>query len=354
MLYRKYRPLSFNEVVGQEHVILTLQGALSNNRISHAYLFTGPRGTGKTTVARVFAKALNCLHRTRDGNPDNTCERCLAINDGRSLDLIEIDGASNGRVDEMRELKESAMVAAVSGGYKTFLIDEVHMVSTGGFNALLKILEEPPAHVIFIFATTDPHKIPLTILSRVQRFDFRKLTPDQIVQKLTEDAKGEKVKIEPEALMAIAHASDGAVRDAEVALTKVISFANTKETITAKDVQDILGFIPFNYHPQFLNLIAANDRAGAITFIQELYDGGINLDHFSKDFLEYLRTTLVSKVRSATLTSMQVNNPGDALGTISTDQIIKMLLVFNQARQNMKFSPIPQLPLELAVMELTK
>ena len=228
MLYRKYRPQIFSQLVGQEHVVKTLQGALLSGRVGQAYLFTGPRGTGKTTIARIFAKALNCPDRqSRSGildsqktnldasEPCNKCPSCLASNNGTSLDLIEIDAASNRGIDEIRALKESAQVAAPSGGYKVFLIDEVHMLTKDSFNALLKILEEPPAHVVFILATTEPHKILATVLSRVQRFDFKRITPSEMVTKLKSITQAEKIQIDDSALLAIAKSSDGALRDAE-------------------------------------------------------------------------------------------------------------------------------------------
>ena len=359
MLYRTYRQQSFGQIIGQQHVVRTLKGALVNNRIGHAYLFTGPRGTGKTTIARVFAKALNCIHRAKDGEPDNACERCQAVNEGRSLDLIEIDGASNGRVDEMRALKESATVAAASGGYKVFLIDEVHMVSAGGFNALLKILEEPPAHVIFILATTDPQKIPQTVLSRVQRFDFRKLTTNEIAGKLKEIAQSEKAKIGDEALLAIARASDGALRDAEVSLTKVFSSFSKQEQITTEKVNDILGLIPRIYHAEFLGHMDKGNQTAALTFIQNLHDNGINLEHFTKDFLEYLRRVLIAKVNPVSIASSdKFQDPENELihsqaKKFDIARLIKMLTVFTLARNEMKYSPIVQLPLELAVLEIT-
>ncbi len=363
-------------------MVRTLLGALASGRVGHAYLFAGPRGTGKTTIARIFAKALNCadFSKIREANlgqkssirdqqgrdlniqniPCNKCAACLAVNNGNSLDLIEIDGASNGRVDEIRELKGSATVAAMSGGYKTFLIDEVHMVSTSGFNALLKILEEPPAHVMFLLATTDPHKIPSTVLSRVQRFDFKKLTPKQIVAKLASIAKSEKIKIDDEALATIALSADGAIRDAEVMLTKVLSFVGEGEKITIERIQEILGLIPHTYHPQFFGYLVSRDRQAAMTFIQKLNDSGGNLEHFSRDFLAYLRTLLVAKVSPATLaaagqdfSTAHIEQLSQLSASLDNQALIRMILLFTNARQEMKFSPIPQLPLELAVIELT-
>lgn len=361
MLYRKYRPQTFAEVVGQEHIVKTLKGALSSQRLSHAYLFSGPRGTGKTTVARIFAKALNCSHRLKDGEPDNICDRCLAINEGRSLDLIEIDGASNGRIDEIRNLKESAGVAAISGGYKVFIIDEVHMVTKEAFNALLKILEEPPSHVVFVLATTDPQKILPTVLSRVQRFDFKKLTTPEITSKLKTIVSNEKTKIDHAILTSIASASEGALRDAEVALTKVIASFPEKEEITFEKASLVLGLIPEQFHFDFLQTLLQNDRAMALGFIHNLYNSGHGLEQFSKTFLEYLRKVLIKKVSPAVLASTGEEPEGEAGVRLATaaqqvdqQKLLRMLTVFTNVRNDMKISPIPQLPLELAVMELTQ
>jgi len=359
MLYRKYRPQIFGDVVSQEHVVRTLKGALSSGRLSHAYLFSGPRGTGKTTLARIFAKALNCQHRRKDGEPDNTCENCLAINEGRSLDLIEIDGASNGRIDEIRNLKDSAVVAAPGGGYKVFIIDEVHMVTKEAFNALLKILEEPPAHVMFVLATTDPQKIPPTVLSRVQRFDFKKLTSQEIVEKLKTIAKAEKINVDDEVIASIASSSEGALRDAEVSLSKVMSSFDTSEKITFDKATLVLGLIPEHFHPDFLSYLMNNERVLALGLIQRLYESGHNLEHFTKNFLEYLRKVLIKKVNPAALASLGEEPVGDGATRLAqlaqqldSQQLIRMMTVFTNARNEMKISPIPQLPLELAVMEL--
>lgn len=347
MLYRKYRPQTFAEVVGQEHVVKTLQGALMTGRIGHAYLFTGPRGTGKTTLARIFAKALNCAKRRKDGDPDNICSNCVTTNEGRSLDLIEIDAASNRGIDEIRNLKESALVAAPSGGYKIFVVDEVHMLTKDAFNALLKILEEPPAHVVFVLATTEPHKILQTVLSRVQRFDFRRLTPSQIFTKLKEVAKTERINIDVEGLKAIAAASDGALRDAEVSLSKLRSHQGR---ITVNEVNEVLGLVPFKYHPEFLGYLVANDKTSAITFIQRIHNSGVDLEQFTKDFIEYLRKVLMSKINPAVLTALGEDPVQD--WQVDSARMIKMINIFTLARNEIKTSPIVQLPLELAVLEL--
>lgn len=361
MLYRKYRPQTFSDVVGQEHVVQTLRGGLASGRTGHAYLFAGPRGTGKTTIARVFAKALNCSQLAKSGDPCNACDNCMAVNEGRSLDLIEVDGASNGRVDEIRDLKESAGVAAVGGGYKVFLIDEVHMVTKEAFNALLKVLEEPPAHVMFILATTDPHKILPTVLSRVQRFDFKRLTTKEIASKLESIIASEKVSMDPEALYVIAASSDGALRDAEVALTKVITAFPKGEKITAEKTSDILGLIPLTFHPEFLGHLASGDKAAALASIQRITESGANLEHFTKDFLDYTRKVLVTKINPTVLASIGqdlVGQAGETLSrqatTIDAQKLIKVIEAFSEARAELKFSPIPQLPLELAVFAVVE
>lgn len=346
MLYRKYRPQTFAQVVGQEHVVKTLKGALSTGRIGHAYLFTGPRGTGKTTLARIFAKALNCK-RIKNGEPCNECDSCIGVNQGNLLDMIEIDAASQTGVENIRELTDSATVAAPSGGYKVFVIDEVHMLSKSAFNALLKTLEEPPSHVVFILATTEPHKILPTVLSRVQRFDFRRLTPSQIFTKLKEVAKAEKINIEDEGLQAIAVSSDGALRDAEVSLSKLRSYQGK---ISVDEVNDALGLVPFKYHPEFMGYLVANDKVSALKFIQRIHESGVDLEHFTKDFIEYIRKVLMFKINPATLTAMgeePVQN-----WQIDGVKMIKMINLFISARNEIKTSPVVQLPLELAVLEL--
>lgn len=346
MLYRKYRPQTFAQVVGQEHVVKTLKGALMTGRIGHAYLFTGPRGTGKTTLARIFAKALNCK-KIKNGEPCNECDSCIGVNHGNLLDLIEIDAASQTSVDNIRELTDSAIVAAPSGGYKVFIIDEVHMLSKSAFNALLKTLEEPPSHVVFVLATTEPHKILPTVLSRVQRFDFRRLTPSQIFGKLKEVAKAEKINVEDEGLKAIAIASDGALRDAEVSLSKFRSYSGK---ISTDEVVSTLGLVPFKYHPEFFGYLVANDKISALHFIQRIHESGVDLEHFTKDFIEYIRKVLMSKINPATLTAV-----GEELvqnWQIDGAKMIKMINLFTSARNEIKTSPIVQLPLELAVLEL--
>ena len=361
MLYRKYRPQTFSEVAGQEHVIQTLKGALTTGRVGHAYLFCGPRGTGKTTLARLLAKSLNCEKRASDGDCDNDCSSCKTIAEGRSLDLIEIDAASNRGIDEIRDLKESALVSSSGSRYKVFIIDEVHMLTKDAFNALLKILEEPPSHVVFILATTEPHKILPTVLSRVQRFDFKRLTNRQISGKLKEISKIEGVKISDEGLMAISISADGALRDAEVAFSKIIVSSDRKKEVSVEEVYDILGLVPLNYYPEFIGYLVSKDQDRAISFINRIYESGIDLNHFTSGLVEYVRKILIHTVNPAVLASVGEELLEPDLKLISTysqvitqDQLIRMANAFVSVKEEMKSSPIPQMPLELSVLELIK
>ncbi len=345
----------FAQVVGQEHVVKTLEGALQSGRVGHAYLFCGPRGTGKTTIARIFAKALNCANRGKNGDPCGQCGPCLAIENGISLDLIEIDAASQTGVDNIRELTDSARVAASGGGYKVFLVDEVHMLSKSAFNALLKTLEEPPSHVVFILATTEPHKILPTILSRVQRFDFRRLTNRDIVTKLKEIVRQEKISIDQEALAAIAASADGALRDAEVSLTKIRAMVPAGG-ITEDMVSKILGLIPYTYHPQFLHALVTGNKAEAMGLIHNVHDSGLDLEHFAKEFLEYSRKALLAQISPATLVLAEgagSEKQFEKFTSVDSKFLIKIINTFTAARSQIRSAPIAQLPLELAVLELT-
>ncbi len=362
MLYRKYRPQKFSEIVGQEHVVKTLQGALESGRIGHAYLFTGSRGTGKTSLARVLAKALNCAEFTGKSKdvPCDKCPACLSVSNGTSLDLVEIDAASRTGVDDIRELTDSVMVAAPSGGYKVFLIDEVHMLSKSAFNALLKTLEEPPKHVVFILATTEVHKILPTVLSRVQRFDFKRLNRGQISEKLKMMAGKEGIKINDDAIKTIAMSADGALRDAEVALSKVQASMDSPEDITADDVNEILGLASYRYYPEFIGCLLNNNRAGAMDLIQKIYVSGTDLENFTGNLIEYIRNVLMTKINPAILASVSGINDEEiknvsALGqSVDSRRLIKMIVSFSNARNEIKHSPMPQLPLELAVIAVTE
>ncbi len=348
-LYRRYRPTTFADIEGQEHVVRTLQGALTSGRVGHAYFFAGPRGTGKTTMARLLAKAVNCqqseaqnLNAKFQTEPCNACYSCQEINAGKSLDLIEIDAASHTGVDNIRSVIDSAQVAAATAAYKVFIIDEVHMLSKSSFNALLKTLEEPPAHTMFVLATTEPHKVPETILSRVQRLDFKKLNREQIVEKLKRVAKAEKLTIDDGSLELLVTAASGSLRDAESALAKVMAFAGT--TITTAQTSAILGVIPAETHAKLLETIHQKKSAEAVAQLGELHDAGVNLDHFAKQFIEHVRSVLIS--------SLTLHATRDALHDPTF--LVKVIERFMEARAASRHTPIPQLPLELAVIDLTR
>jgi DNA polymerase-3 subunit gamma/tau len=370
VLYRKYRPKTFAEIEGQEHIVRTLQGALLSGRVGHAYLFCGPRGTGKTTMARLLAKAINCQELNAKRltlnalEPCNACPSCIAVNVGNSLDLIEIDAASNRGIDEIRNLKDSAMVAAPGAGYKIFIIDEVHMLTPPAFNALLKILEEPPAHVVFVLATTEPHKVIDTILSRVQRFDFKKIGIDGIIGRLKSIARAEKVNIEEPALATLASAASGSLRDAISSLSKLIAYTGLpvqegSAKITAEDAAEILGVVPLQVHENLIDLIAQKKPQEAIVQISTLFESGVELEHFNKQFVRHLRALLIARIGYVSVApavqAMVIDQRGPGGNAALTPEfLIKAINLFVKAGAELKFSPIPQLPLELAILELTK
>lgn len=286
---RKWRPVSFAQVIGQEHITTTLKNAIKNNRVAHAYLFAGPRGVGKTTTARILAKALNCLHPV-DADPCNECEMCLSAQTSQSLDIIEIDGASNRRIEEIRQLRESVKYAPTIGRYKVYIIDEVHMLTNESFNALLKTLEEPPEHTIFIFATTDVHKVPLTIISRCQRFDFRRIQLEQIKSVLLNIAKNEKITIDDKTLTTIAKKADGALRDAESLFDQVASFCGVN--IEFATVSKMLNLIDDDIYFDLSDAILGKRYITAFDSVKRIYDNGWNFIDFMNGLTEHFRNIL--------------------------------------------------------------
>ena len=352
-LYRKYRPQIFSEVIGQRHVVQTLKNAVKSGWIGQAYLFAGPRGTGKTSVARIFAKTINCT-ALKSGEPCLKCDSCKVIMDNRALDIIEIDAASHTGVDNIRELRETVGLPPSALKYKVYIIDEVHMLSGGAFNALLKTLEEPPAHVIFILATTEVHKIPETILSRVQRFDFTRLTIEEIIKRLEEIARLEKVKVEKDALEIIAAHSEGGMRNAESLLGQIIALEDKK--ITTKEVEFLIGTISEKELSDFVDLIVSSDISGVFYKIGELRESGIDFKNFGKSLLNYLRQMLVLKINtelgkklSYELTKERLEKINNQINDIELNEILNIINTLQENIEKFKASPIPQLYLEVSL-----
>lgn len=357
-LYRKYRPKNFSEVIGQQHIVQTLSNAIKNNRIGQAYLFTGPRGTGKTSIARILAKAVNC-EKSANAISCEKCRACELINDSRSLDIIEIDAASNTGVDNIRELRETVNLPPTALKYKVYIIDEVHMLSTGAFNALLKTLEEPPAHVIFILATTEIHKVPATIISRCQRFDFTRLPIQSIIEKLSLVAKNEKVKIDKDSLEMIAIAAEGGMRDAESLLGQIIALED--KNITIKEVEEILGAADRKFATEISARLIENDSGGAIKQINSLLNGGYDLAVFNKSLINYLRQLMLLKIDpelkssfSYELTNEQLKKMLAQSEKIELQKIILAINLFLDAQGKISTFMLPQLPLEIAIIKATK
>lgn len=356
-LYRKYRPKNLSEVIGQRHIIQTLSNAVKNNRLGHAYLFTGPRGTGKTSVARILAKTINC-ENLKNSIACEKCPACQSIAAGRSLDIIEIDAASNTGVDNIRELRETVALPPSALKYKVYIIDEAHMLSAGAFNALLKTLEEPPKHVVFILATTEIHKVPETILSRCQRFDFARFPIQNIIEKLTLIAQAEKIKIDQASLEMIAIAAEGGMRDAESLLEQVIALED--KNITAREVEEILGTADRSFAHQLADMLIAEDSRSAIEKINFLLNDGYDLKVFNKSFINYLRQLMLVKInpelKSAFAYEMTIEDAAKIIEQakkISLEKILAALHLFSDAQEKISASILPQLPLEIAVIKTT-
>lgn len=293
VLARKWRPQAFEEIVGQRHITQTLQNAISQKRVAHAFLFTGARGVGKTSTARILAKALNCEIGPHI-NPCNHCKTCEEITNGTSMDVIEIDGASNRGIDEIRELRENVRYTPAKSRYKIYIIDEVHMLTREAFNALLKTLEEPPPHIIFIFATTEPHKIPATILSRCQRYDFKRIPLKEIIESLKRIVEEEKIEISPRGLFSIAQEAEGSLRDAQSLLDQVISYAG--QHIGDEDIAEVLGLIDSKIINDTIEAIARKDVQRCMEIVETVYHFGYDLQHFCRELLQYLRNLILIKV----------------------------------------------------------
>ena len=351
VFYRKWRPQTLAEVVGQEQVTRTLLNALKSSRVAHAYLFCGPRGTGKTSTGRILAKAVNCLTANGQDEPCNTCSMCRAITEGRALDVIEIDAASNTGVDNIRDLRERANYAPGEARYKVYIIDEVHMLSTSASNALLKTLEEPPPHVIFVLATTEAHKVLPTVLSRCQHFDFRRIAQADVVSRLSQICGSEEVKIKPEALRLIARSATGSLRDAENILEQLITYYGAE--IELQQAQATLGISGDRRVKEMVKHIIDNDIAAGITTINSVSSEGLDLRPFNRELIEYLRALLLVK----TGTSEAIDLPGEDIAELkeiatkaSLTQVLKVVKLFGQL-ESTGFDSYSTLPLELALVD---
>lgn len=356
-IYRKYRPQIFSDVTGQEHIIKTITNEVATNKIAHAYLFCGPRGTGKTTLARLLAKAINCQNK-KDGEyePCNTCSSCQELTGGHSIDIIEVDAASHTGVDNVREnIIENAQFKPTKSKYKVFIIDEVHMLSTSAFNALLKTLEEPPAHAIFILATTESHKLPATIISRCQRFNFKKVGYKDMTKRLEAICKNETVTVDKKVLDRIINKSDGCVRDAESLLGQILSL--DLKNISSEDAELILPTSHIGSILEFINLTVDKRPGPAIELIQKLITDGVNLEQFAYDTIEALRLTMIIQAGSETKNFNTDYGEEDLklLKVISekttSNKIIKLLESLITRHREIKSAPLPQLPLELFAVE---
>jgi len=356
---RKYRPGTFDDVVGQSHVVQTLMNAVDTKRIAHAYLFSGTRGVGKTTVARILAKALNC-EQGPTGHPCNTCVNCVEITQGTSVDVMEIDGASNTSVDDVREIRENVKFSPFRGHYRVYIIDEVHMLSNSAFNALLKTLEEPPSHVVFIFATTEIHKIPATILSRCQHYNFRRIARQEIIDRLRHVATQDGMTIEDRSFTALARASEGSMRDGLSLLDQAVAFGG--KTIAHADLEVLLGAVPQELVQGMSAAILAQDSPAALAVLANLLDQGHDLKAFCSDVVEYLRNLLVASVVPAgpelrgliEATEEDIQQLAAEAKKLTPEQLQELLTIFSQAEDSLRYSAHPRFVLEAAAVRATR
>ena len=356
---RKYRPGTFGDVIGQPHVVQTLVNSITTKRIAQAYLFSGTRGVGKTTVARILAKALNC-EQGQTGTPCGICSNCLEIAQGTSVDVMEIDGASNTSVDDVREIRENVKFAAFRGKYRVYIIDEVHMLSNSAFNALLKTLEEPPPHVVFIFATTEIHKIPATILSRCQHYNFRRIARTEIVERLRHVVDQDKIVIEERSLMALARASEGSMRDGLSLLDQAVAFGG--KTIVHTDLEALLGAVPQELVRAMVQAITTQESAAALRVLAQLLDQGHDLRAYCAEVVEYLRNMLVvSVVTSPQERQGLIEASAEDLAQMAADArsfspelLQELLAIFTQAEDSLRLSAHPRFVLETAAVRATR
>ena len=350
-LYRKWRPIHWDQVIGQEHVVQTLRNAVTADRVAHAYLFAGPRGTGKTTTARILAKAVNCLDKDLANRPCNKCAHCQAVNQGRFLDLIEIDAASNTSVDDVRDLRDKINFSPNQGRYKVYIIDEVHMLSTAAINALLKTLEEPPQHAIFVLATTEVHKIPATVLSRCQRHEFRRIPVKEIIENLKMLADEEKIQAEPEAFNLVARQATGSMRDA---ISLLDQLASAGKSITLQLAQDVLGTATSQAVLDVIEAMLKHQSAQGLEAIHRSLDSGSDPRQFARQIVDYLRSLLLvamgnaAQVEATPELRTQMARHAQAL---TLAELLRIIQAFNQAAMETRSSWQPALPLEMAFVE---
>lgn len=356
-LYRKWRPDTFEEVKGQDHVVTTLKNQIINNRIGHAFLFCGTRGTGKTSIAKLFAKAVNCEHPV-NGSPCNTCAACRAIADGSSMNVIEIDAASNNGVDNIRQIREEVQYSPSEGKYKVYIIDEVHMLTQGAFNALLKTLEEPPSYVIFILATTESHKIPITISSRCQKYEFRRISVETISDRLMELLGREEIEAEKKAVEYISKAADGSMRDALSILDQCIAF-NIGRKLTYENVLDTIGAVDIDVFAKLLDSVIRLDVVEAINLVDEVVWQGRELSRFVSEFTWFLRNVLLIKVspdadKKLDMSAENLARMNELAEQIDTDTLIRYIHIFSDTSASIKYAVQKRVVLELAVIKLCK
>ncbi len=356
-LYRKWRPDTFEEVKGQDHIVTTLRNQIVNNRIGHAFLFCGTRGTGKTSIAKLFAKAVNCEHPV-NGSPCNECASCRAIADGSAMNVIEIDAASNNGVDNIRQIREEVQYQPSDGKYKVYIIDEVHMLTQGAFNALLKTLEEPPSYVIFILATTEAHKIPITISSRCQKYEFKRISVDTISARLTELLKREGISAEEKAVNYIAKAADGSMRDALSILDQCIAF-NIGKGLTYDNVLDTIGAVDIEVYEKLLECVIRLDVAGALDVVDEVVWQGRELSRFVNEFIWFLRNVLFVKIsdeadKKLDMSAENLKRVKELAEKTDADTLIRYINIFSECSSNIKYASQKRVVLELAVIRLCR
>lgn len=355
-LYRKWRPTSFEEVRGQDHIVKTLKNQINSGRIGHAYLFCGTRGTGKTSIAKIFARAVNCEHPV-DGSPCGECSMCRQIAEGASLNVVEIDAASNNGVENIRDIREQVQYPPTDGRYRVYIIDEVHMLSIGAFNALLKTLEEPPSYVIFILATTEVHKIPITILSRCQRYDFKRISIDTIEGRLAELTQAEQIDVDDRALRYVARAADGSMRDALSILDQCVAF-HFGEKLTYDNVLEVLGAVDNRVFSKLFQAVLASDTKACIREIEEMIIQGRDLSQLVNDFVWYMRNLLIAKT---------TDEPGDMLDMseenlavlkeeaagVDTETLMRYIRIFSELSGQLRYASQKRILVEIAFIKLT-